>query len=109
MQLLGQVPELPDGLECVDPELLEKPRNGSIDKLPERALDCLPLDARDRIPDELVEFASANPTVALLAVVVAVVASVAFVYKLAKRAFIVALLFGAVAGAAWWWWLADAQ
>ena len=109
MQLLGQTPELPDGLDCVDPDLLEKLRDGSIDKLPEGALDCVPPDVRDRIPDELIEFASANPDLAVAAVVVAVVASLVFIYQLAKRAFKVALLFGAVAGAAWWWWLAGAQ
>ena len=109
MQLLGQVPELPDGLDCVDPDLLEKLRNGVIDKLPESALDCLPADVRDQIPDELIELATNNPELALVAVLIAVVASLVFLYKLMKRAFIVALFFGAVALAAWWWWLAGAQ
>ncbi len=107
MKLLGQTPELPDGLDCVDPDLLEKLGNGVIDKLPESALDCLPADVRDQIPDELVEFATTNPELALAAVVVAVVASLVFLYKLVKRAFIVALVFGSVAVAAWWWWLAE--
>ena len=107
MQLLGQPPELPDGLDCVDPGLLEKLRNGVIDKLPESALDCLPPHVRDDIPDELIDFATANPDLALAAVVIAVVATLVFLYKLAKRAFIVALVAGAVAVAAWWWWLAE--
>lgn len=109
MQLQGQAPELPDGLDCVDPDLLGKQRSGVIDKLPESALDCLPADVRDQIPDELIEFATTNPELALAAVVVAVVASLVFLYKLIKRAFIVALVFGAVAVAvAAWWWLAGA-
>ena len=107
VQLPGQTPELPEGLDCVDAEVLEKWRDGSIDKLPERALDCVPADVRDRIPDELIEFATSNPELALAAVVVAIVASVVFLYKLAKRAFFVALVTGAVAAVAWWWWLAE--
>lgn len=107
MPLQGQTPELPDGVDCVDPGLLEKLREGSIDKLPERALDCLPPEVRDDIPDELIEFATANPELALAAVVVAVLATLVFLYKLAKRAFIVALFAGAIAAVAWWWWLAD--
>ncbi|WP_419846914.1 hypothetical protein [Candidatus Poriferisocius sp.] len=99
--------ELPEGLDCVDPDLLEKLRDGSIDKLPERALDCVPADVRDRIPDELIEFATSNPELALAAVVVAIVASMVFLYKLAKRAFLVALVAGAVAAVAWWWWLSE--
>ena len=109
MQLLGQGPELPDGLDCVDPDLLERLRKGVIDKLPESALDCLPADVRDQIPDELIELATNNPELALAAVLIAVAASLVFLYKLVKRAFIVALFFGAVALAAWWWWLAGAQ
>jgi hypothetical protein len=107
VQLPGQTSELPDGVDCIDPDLLEKLRIGSIDKLPERALDCVPADVRDRIPDELIEFASANPEAALVAVVVAVLATVVFLYKLARRAFFVALVAGAVAAVAWWWWLAE--
>ncbi len=109
MQLQGETPELPEGLDCVDPDVLQKLRNGVIDKLPESALDCLPADVRNQIPDELIEFATTNPELALAAVVVAVMASLVFLYKLMKRAFIVALIFGSVAGAAWWWWLAGAQ
>lgn len=97
--------EMPDGLDCVDPDLLEKLRNGVIDRLPEQALSCLPPDVRDDIPEELVELASANPDVALAAVVVAVVATLLLLYKLAKRAFVFALAAGAAAVAAWWWWL----
>ncbi len=108
MQLQGQAPELPDGLDCVDPDLLERLRNGVVDKLPERALDCLPADVRDQVPDELIGFATNNPELALVAVPIAVVTSLVFLYKLMKRAFIVALFFGGVAGAAWWWWLAGA-
>ena len=93
--------DLPDGLDCVDPDLLEDLRNAVIDKLPESALDCVPPDVRDDIPDELIEFAAAKPELALAAVVVAVVASLVFLYKLAKRAFIVALVAGAIAAAAW--------
>ena len=109
MQLQGQAPELPDGLDCVDPDVLQKLRNGVIERLPERALDCLPAEVRDQIPDELIELATNNPELALAAVLIAVVASLVFLYKLMKRAFIVALIFGSVAGAAWWWWLAGAQ
>lgn len=98
---------LPDGLDCVDPDLLKGLSDGSIDKLPERALDCVPPDVRDDIPDEVIEFAAANPEVALAAVVVAVVATLVFLYELAKRAFIVALIAGAVAIVAWWWWLTE--
>lgn len=107
VQLLGQTEELPEGLDCVDPDLLADLRNGVIDKLPESALDCLPPNVRDDIPPGLIDFATANPELALAAVVVAVVATLVFLYKLAKRAFFVALVFGAVAGAAWWWWLAE--
>lgn len=107
MQLPGQTPELPDGLDCVDPDVLEDLRSGVIDKLPESALDCVPPDVRDDISDELIEFATANPELALAAVVVAVVATLVSLYKLAKRAFIVALFAGAVAAVAWWWWLTE--
>ncbi len=103
----GQTEELPDGLDCVDSDLLADLRNGVIDKLPESALECLPSDVRDEIPDELIELATANPELALAAVVIAVLATLVFLYKLAKRGFIVALVAGAVAAAAWWWWLAD--
>lgn len=103
MRWLAQAPELPDGMDCVDPDLLEKLRNGSISKLPEKALDCVPADVRDRIPDHLIDFASANPTLTLVMVAVGVVAVLGFLYKLAKRAFLAALGFGAVAAAAWWW------
>ncbi len=105
MSRTRQRPDLPEGLECVDSDLLEKLRNGSISKLPERALDCLPAEVRDRIPDDLIEFASANPSLTLLALVVGVAAVLGLLYKLVKRAFVAALLFGAVAAAAWWWWL----
>ena len=107
MQVQGPTPELPDGMECVDPDLLDNLRNGAIDKLPERALDCVPSSVRDDIPDELIEFASTNPELALAAVIVAVLATVVCLYKLAKRTFIVALVAGAIAAVAWWWWLAD--
>ncbi len=107
MQSQGKTPGLPDGPECVDPNLLEDPRNGVIDKLPERALDCVPPNVRDDIPDELIDFATANPELALAAVIVAVLATLVFLYKLVKRAFIVALVAGAVAAVAWWWWVAD--
>jgi len=106
MKSQGPVPELPDGLDCVNPDLLEDLRNGVVDKLPESALDCVPPDVRDDIPDELVEFAAANPEVALAAVAVAVAATLVLLYKLARRAFIVALVAAAVAAAAWWWLLA---
>ncbi|WP_419917689.1 hypothetical protein [Candidatus Poriferisocius sp.] len=109
MPLSRQRPDLPEGMGCVDSELLEKLRDGSISKLPERALDCLPPDVRDRIPDDLIEFASANPIPTLLALVVGVAAVLGLLYKLAKRAFVAALLLGAVAAAAWWWWLARIQ
>ena len=82
-------------------------RSGVIDKLPESALDCLPPKVRDDIPDELIELATANPELALAAVVIAVVATLVFLYKLARRAFVVALVAGAVAVAAWWWWLSE--
>ena len=107
MRSQGQTPDLPDGVDCVDPHVLDDLRNGVIDKLPESALDCLPPNVRDDIPPELIDFATANPELALVAVVVAVVATLVFLYKLAKRAFIVALVFGSVAGAAWWWWLTE--
>lgn len=107
VQVQGQTPELPDGLDCVDPDLLADLRNGVIDKLPESALDCLPPNVRDDIPPGLIDFATANPELAVAAVIVAVMASLVFLYKLAKRAFFVALIAGAVAAAAWWWWLAD--
>ncbi|MCY3911187.1 MAG: hypothetical protein OXF99_06705 [bacterium] len=107
MQSQGPMSELPDGVDCVDPDLLEDLRNGVIDKLPERALDCVPPDVRDDIPDELIELATANPELALVAVVIGVVATLVFLYKLAKRAFIVALVAGLVAGVAWWWWLTE--
>ena len=99
--------QIPDGLECVDPDLLVELRNGVIDKLPERALDCVPPDVRNDIPDELIEFATANPDLALVAVVVAVVATLLLLYKLAKRAFVIAFVTGVVAAAAWWWWITD--
>lgn len=67
----------------------------------------MPSDVRDDIPDELIELATANPELALAAVIVAVMATLVFLYKLAKRAFIVALVAGAVAAVAWWWWLAE--
>ena len=98
--------ELPDGVECVEPGLLERLRSGAIDKLPEKALECVPPDVRDEIPDELIEFATANPELAAAAVAVAVAATAVFAYKLIRRTFLVALVFGAVAGVAWWWWLA---
>lgn len=107
MQSQGRTPELPDGLECVDPVLLEDLRNGVVDKLPESALDCVPPNVRDDIPDELIEFATANPELALAAAIVAVLATLVCLYKLAKRAFMVALVAGAVAAAAWWWWVTD--
>lgn len=100
-------PELPDGLDCVDPDLLEDLRNGVIDKLPERALNCVPPNVRDDIPDELIDFAAANPELALAAVIIAVLATLVFLYKLVKKAFIVALVAGAIAAVAWWWWVAD--
>lgn len=99
--------ELPDGLDCVDPGLLDDFHNGVIDKLPESALDCVPPNVRDDIPDELIDFATANPELALAAVIVAVLATLVCLYKLAKRAFIVALVAGAVAIAGWWWWLTE--
>lgn len=107
MQSQPRKPELPDGLDCVDPDLLEDLRNGVIDKLPESALDCVPPQVRDDIPDELIELATANPELTLAAVVIAVVATLVFLYKLAKRAFVVALVAGAVAVVAWWWWLTE--
>ena len=107
VQVQGQTPELPDGVDCVDPDLLADLRNGVIDKLPESALDCLPTNVRDDIPPGLIDFATANPELALAAVIVAVLATLVFLYKLAKRAFFVALIAGAVAAAAWWWWLAE--
>ncbi|MCY3577217.1 MAG: hypothetical protein OXH53_07875 [bacterium] len=107
MQSQGRTSELPDGVDCVDPDLLEDLRSGVIDKLPERALDCLPSDVRDDIPDELVEFATTNPELALAAVIVAVVATLVCLYKLVKRGFIIAMIAGAIAVAAWWWWLAE--
>ena len=107
MQLQGQTEVLPDGLDCVDPDLRKDLRNGVIDKLPESALDCVPPNVRDNIPPELIDFATANPQIAVLAVVVAVLATLVFLYKLAKRAFIVALVAGAVAVVAWWWWLTE--
>ena len=78
-----------------------------IDKLPESALDCLPPNVRDDIPPELIDFATANPQIAVLAVAVAVLATLVCLYKLAKRAFFVALVAGAVAIAGWWWWLTE--
>ena len=107
MQLLGQTEVLPEGLDCVDPDLLADLRNGVIDQLPESALDCVPPNVRDDIPPELLEFATANPQITVLAVVVAVLATLVCLYKLAKRAFIVALVAGAVAIAGWWWWLTE--
>ncbi|MDE0580071.1 MAG: hypothetical protein OXI29_09380 [bacterium] len=107
VQMQGQTPDLPDGLDCVDSDLLADLRNGVIDKLPESALDCLPPNVRDDIPLGLIDFATANPELALAAVIVAVVATLVFLYKLAKRAFFVALIAGAVAVVAWWWWLAE--
>ncbi len=98
--------DIPDGLDCVDPDLLEKLRNGVIDRLPEQALSCVPPDVRDEIPEELVELATANPDVALAAAVVAVVATLVLLYKLVRRAFVFALAAGAVAVVAWWLWLA---
>ena len=99
--------EVPDGLDCVDPDLLDDLRNGAIDKLPESALDCVPPNVRDDIPDELIEFAATNPELALAAVILAVLATLVCLYKLAKRAFVVALVAGAVAALAWWWWVTE--
>ncbi|MDE0216944.1 MAG: hypothetical protein OXN79_10260 [bacterium] len=104
MRLQGRMPDLPDGMDCVDPVLLADLRSGAIDKLPERAIDCVPSNVRDDIPDELIEFAATNPELALAAVIVAVLATVVCLYKLVKRTFIVALVAGAVAAVAWWWW-----
>lgn len=107
MQLQGRTDALPDGLDCVNSDLLEDLRDGVIDKLPESALECLPSNVRDDIPPELIDFATANPQIAVLAVVVAVLATLVCLYKLAKRAFLVALVTGAVAIAAWWWRLTE--
>ena len=107
MQLQGRTEVLPDGLDCVDPDLLADLRGGVIDKLPESALECVPPNVRDDIPDELIEFATTNPELALAAVIVAGLATLVCLYKLAKRAFIVALVAGAVAAVAWWWWVSE--
>ncbi|MCY4163850.1 MAG: hypothetical protein OXE93_06510 [bacterium] len=102
----SQVPVgLPEGLDCVDQNVLGDLYRGAIDKLPEGALECLPSDIRNRIPDELIDFASTNPYLSLGAVAVAVLFTGLCLYKLARRAVIVALLLGAVAGVAWWWGL----
>ncbi|MYG93647.1 MAG: hypothetical protein F4138_01425 [Acidimicrobiia bacterium] len=108
-QILEQGSELPEGLECVDQNVLLDLRRGEIDKLPESALECLSSDVRDRIPDELIEFASANPYIALGVIAVAVLATGLCLYKLLKRALLAALALGVVAAIAWWWGLVGAS
>ncbi|MCY4037564.1 MAG: hypothetical protein OXF64_08960 [bacterium] len=66
----------------------------------------MPSSVRDDIPPELIEFATVNPELALAAVIVAVLATVVCLYKLAKRALFFALFAGAVAALGWWWWAA---
>ena len=105
MQWSKQTPELPDVLDCLDPEVREKLRDGTSGKVSEDVLDCLPPEVRDRIPDHLIDIASVNPTLTWLVGGVAVVAALVCIYKIVKRGFIGALIFGAVAVAALWWWV----
>ncbi len=94
--------ELPEGLGCVDQNVLGDLRRGAIDQLPESALECLSPDVRARIPDELIDFASTNPYITIGAVTVALLATGLCLFKLAKKAVFMALLLGAVAGVGWW-------
>lgn len=103
----GHAPELPNVLDCLDPEVQEKLRDGIVGGVSEDVLDCLPPEVRDRIPDHLIQIASANPTLTWLALGVAVIAALVCIYKIVKRAFFGALLFGAVAVAALWWWMTE--
>lgn len=102
MPLLDVVDELPpDVVEDLDPSVLEELRG--LDQIPESLKDRIPSDVLDRIPSGLVDFASDNPTLAIILAIVGVLAVAGFVWGVARSAFKAAVFFGVVAAGAWYW------
>jgi hypothetical protein len=83
-------------------DIVRQLRDGVIDQIPEDVVDRLPDSVADRIPSGLIDFASSNPTMAVILAVIGVLAILGFIYGVMKSA-VKVMLFSIVAGVAAWW------
>ncbi len=91
----------PDIVEELSPDVLEQLEG--LDQIPDSLKDQIPDAVLDRIPDQFLDFASGNPLLTTILVIVGVVAVIGFFWGVAKSAFKAAFFFGVVAAGAWFW------
>lgn len=100
------VEDIPDDLvDDIPPDVLEKLRDGVIDRIPEDVVEDLKArfgeNVVDRLPPDLVQFATDNPTLAAIFAIIGVLAIIGFIWGVVKSALKVAIFWGAVAALAW--------
>lgn len=94
------IPE--DVLERLPADIVQKLKDGIIDRIPEDIVDALPDQVADRIPANLIDFASSNPTLAVILAIIGVLAVIGFVYGVMKSAMKVVVFSGVAAALAWY-------
>ena len=98
--LFDVVDELPpDVVEELDPTVLDQLEG--LDQIPDSLKDQIPDSVLDRISPDLLDFASRNPTLTAILLIVGVIAVAGFFWGVAKSAFKAAFFFGIVAAGAW--------
>lgn len=99
--LFDVVDELPpDVVEDLPQSVIDQLEG--LDQIPDSLKDQIPDTVLDRIPDEFLDFASGNPLLTTILVIVGIVAVIGFFWGVAKSAFKAAFFFGIVAAGAWY-------
>ncbi|NNC76227.1 MAG: hypothetical protein HKN93_12050 [Acidimicrobiia bacterium] len=100
------VEDIPEDLvDDIPEDVLQQLKDGVIDKIPDDVLDDLKTrfgeSVTDRLPPDLVQFATDNPTLAAIFAVIGVLAILGFIWGVVKSAVKVAVFFGILAAIAW--------
>ncbi len=89
----------PDVVEDLPPNVVDQLEG--LDQIPDSLKDEIPDAVLDRIPEQFLDFASDDPLLTAILVIVGIVAVFGFFWGVAKSAFKAAFFFGVVAAGAW--------